>query len=312
MIAALFVESRGVYTGLPDVDPWDIKRDARLYAGPHPVVAHPPCQRWGRYWHGGPSVKERKTLGDDGGCFASALASVRKYGGVIEHPEASHAWETFKLAAPPKFGGWIRAGDGIGWTCCVEQGNYGHKARKATWLYVTGVNDLPELKWGAAEVAQPVLSETHQRRASGEVVPNEFLGGSGDEGLAAMAGHEQASHSVHGWSKVIAIPAFDRTGVQGHADPNHGIRRPRLRVERQLSVQGRRRRLRSGRESGAKCVAHCFEDVPLVLGNRLPHQGVVASDRRPHRGGMGFPKLRAPLDVGEEKCYSPGWNRFSR
>jgi hypothetical protein len=49
MIAALFVETNGCYFNLPGVDPWDINRDARKYAGPHPVVAHPPCQRWGRY-----------------------------------------------------------------------------------------------------------------------------------------------------------------------------------------------------------------------------------------------------------------------
>ena len=54
MIAALYVETGGVYYGLPDVDPWDGQRDARLYAGPHPVVAHPPCERWGRYWGGAP------------------------------------------------------------------------------------------------------------------------------------------------------------------------------------------------------------------------------------------------------------------
>ena len=35
-----------------------------------------------------------------------------------------------------------------GWTCCVEQGHYGHRARKATWLYARGVK-LPLLKWGA-------------------------------------------------------------------------------------------------------------------------------------------------------------------
>lgn len=63
MIAALFVQRGGVYFGLPDVDPWDEQRDARLYAGPLPVVAHPPCQRWGRYWFGGPSAKVRVSAG---------------------------------------------------------------------------------------------------------------------------------------------------------------------------------------------------------------------------------------------------------
>ena len=43
MIAALFVQKNGAYFDLPDVDPWDEERDARLYSGPHPVVAHPQC-----------------------------------------------------------------------------------------------------------------------------------------------------------------------------------------------------------------------------------------------------------------------------
>jgi len=47
-VAALFVETDGCYFGVPDIDPWDINRDARDYRGPWPVVAHPPCQRWGR------------------------------------------------------------------------------------------------------------------------------------------------------------------------------------------------------------------------------------------------------------------------
>lgn len=46
-IAALYVETGGAYFGLPGVDPWDEARDARRYAGPLPVVAHPPCQRYG-------------------------------------------------------------------------------------------------------------------------------------------------------------------------------------------------------------------------------------------------------------------------
>jgi hypothetical protein len=145
-VAALFVAAGGCYFGLDDVDPWDEKRDARLYDGPYPVVAHPPCERWGRYWGGGPSARVRRVKGDDGGCFAAALAAVRRFGGVLEHPEASHAWTHHGIVRPPKSGGWHRA-DEYGWTCCVEQGHYGHRARKATWLYAVGV-ELPSLTWG--------------------------------------------------------------------------------------------------------------------------------------------------------------------
>lgn len=150
MIAALFVDRRGPYWNRNDIDAWDEERDARKYEGPHPVVAHPPCQRWGRYWSGGPSAKVRRVLGDDDGCFASALESVRIYGGVLEHPEASHAFKRFNLLIPLKSGGWSfdeRIGLTKAWTCCVEQGHYGHPARKATWLYYVGAKP-PELIWG--------------------------------------------------------------------------------------------------------------------------------------------------------------------
>lgn len=150
MIAALYVAKGGCYFGLPDVDPWDQERDARLYAGPHPVVAHPPCERWGKYYGGAPSTWPRKIKGDDGGCFKAALACVRDWGGVLEHPACSCAWGAFGLNKPPVSGGWVSADFYGGWTCHVEQGAYGHRARKATWLYANGV-DLPSLKWGPAE-----------------------------------------------------------------------------------------------------------------------------------------------------------------
>lgn len=162
MIAALYVETGGCYYGLPDVDPWDKDRDARLYAGPYPVVAHPPCERWGRYWSGGPSARVRRVKGDDGGCFAAALAAVREYRGVLEHPEASHAWHAFGLNRPPRKGGWVRADQFGGWTCCVEQGHYGHAARKMTWLYAVGVC-LPELKWGSSGIKMRLDSGFHSK-----------------------------------------------------------------------------------------------------------------------------------------------------
>jgi hypothetical protein len=151
-VAALYVQTDGVYYGLDGVDPWDEKRDARRYAGPHPVVAHPPCQlwvnlaavNWKRYrrqrpaWYPG---------GDDGGCFAAALGAVRRWGGVLEHPASSHAWGGFDLVRPGS--GWTYCGAGD-WVCEVWQSAYGHQARKRTWLYYVGPRP-PELDWSRAE-----------------------------------------------------------------------------------------------------------------------------------------------------------------
>jgi len=180
-VAALYVDPRGVYADLAGVEAWGEERDARAYAGPHPVVAHPPCARWGRYWSGGPSAKVRRKLGDDGGCFAAALAAVRTWGGVLEHPEASHAWRAFGIAPPPRSGGWIRAGlSDEGWTCCVEQGHYGHAARKATWLYAVGC-ELPSLTWGPARVGVRLDRGFHSReerqRVRGPRLPADVLEG---------------------------------------------------------------------------------------------------------------------------------------
>ncbi len=144
MIAALFVDERGPYVGLSDVDAWGISRDARLYRGPWPVVAHPPCSRWCRL-AGLVEARWGHRRGDDGGCFAHALWSVRMFGGVLEHPAWSTAWQAFNLPTPPRRG-WQRGSCG-GWSCHVEQGRYGRPAKKATWLYAFGV-ELPDLRWG--------------------------------------------------------------------------------------------------------------------------------------------------------------------
>lgn len=153
-VAALYVETGGVYFGLPDVDPWDEQRDARLYAGPHPVVAHPPCQRWGRFWHGSTRRPHQYELGDDGGCFEAALRAVSLWGGVIEHPADSKAWTEYGLPIPHRHKGWTTR-DGMGGASCyVEQGHYGHASRKPTWLYAVRCR-LPELDWTRGEQRLP-------------------------------------------------------------------------------------------------------------------------------------------------------------
>ncbi len=146
-VAALFVESDGVYAGLPDVELWDEERDARLYDGPNPVVAHPPCQRWCRFAKGIEKVHGHK-VGDDGGCFEAALDAVRTYGGVLEHPAFSLAWDRYGLPKPQTMdAGWTTSMLYSGAACYVEQGRYGHPMRKATWLYAYGI-EFPNLRWG--------------------------------------------------------------------------------------------------------------------------------------------------------------------
>jgi hypothetical protein len=134
MIAALYVQTGGVYYGLPDVDPWDEQRDARLYDGPWPVVAHPPCNRWVSY-----GAQDKR--GEDEGCFASALASVRKWGGVLEHPARSQAWTAFGLPKPANYG-WVSQLGDDGWAIEVDQYPYGFPTRKRTWLYSVGVQPV--------------------------------------------------------------------------------------------------------------------------------------------------------------------------
>ena len=146
-VAALYVDERGPYVGLEDVDTWGISRDARRYAGPHPVVAHPPCARWCRL-AGLVEARWGHKRGEDDGCFVAALAAVRRCGGVLEHPAYSAAWAAHDLPRPPTGGGWVRGICG-GWSCYVEQGRYGHPAKKATWLYAFGA-DLPALAWGSS------------------------------------------------------------------------------------------------------------------------------------------------------------------
>lgn len=153
-VAALYVAKGGVYFGLDGVDPWDEERDARLYDGPWPVVAHPPCARWSRL-AGLVEARWGYKRGDDGGCFAAALRAVRTWGGCLEHPAYSDAWSAFMLPEPPRHGGWVRGLCG-GWSAHVEQWHYGHPARKSTWLYAFGVTELPSLRWGSTPDTETV------------------------------------------------------------------------------------------------------------------------------------------------------------
>lgn len=125
MIAALYVERGGPYFDRADVDPWDKERDATKYDGPWPVVAHPPCGAWGMLAH----LYEQ----DDAHLAPLAVEQVRKWGGVLEHPSRSRLWWHCQLPFPGEFG------DEHGYSLEVCQVDWGHVARKRTWLYLVGI-----------------------------------------------------------------------------------------------------------------------------------------------------------------------------
>ena len=129
-VAALYIDPEGPYPSLPDVDTWAEQRNAKLYAGPHPVVAHPPCGPWGRL-----SFLCTK---QDPECALRAVEQVRAFGGVLEHPTGSKLWRARQL---PFAGGLPDAWGGR--TYEVRQVAWGHSCEKPTWLYIVGIE--PEL-----------------------------------------------------------------------------------------------------------------------------------------------------------------------
>lgn len=141
-VTALYVRADGPYPDLV-ADWYDEARDARNYRGDNPVVAHPPCARWGRWWWADGSTEP----GHDGGLFAHALTCVRTYGGVLEHPSHTHAWRHFDLPAAHR-GAWVgnvlHPGE---WATEVSQSAYGHRAQKRTWLLYVGSEAPPVVDW---------------------------------------------------------------------------------------------------------------------------------------------------------------------
>lgn len=117
-VAALYIDPRGPYPKLLGADRcWDETRDARTYAGPWPVVAHPPCGPWGRM---------SQFCKQDASSGLHALDVVRRFGGVVEQPAHSRLF------------------DGLAVVVC-NQLAWGHACSKPTWLYVVGctVSGIP-------------------------------------------------------------------------------------------------------------------------------------------------------------------------
>lgn len=160
-VAVLFARSRSVYSRVPGCDVWDAARDARHYFGNLPVIAHPPCRAWGRL------KGQAKPRPDERQLSFFAVDAVRRCGGVLEHPAASSLWPAAGLPQPgevDEFGGF---------TFPILQSWFGHRAPKATWLYIVGTSarNLPEIPF---ELGIPAHRVEMMGRSERESTPFEL------------------------------------------------------------------------------------------------------------------------------------------
>jgi len=161
MVAVLFARADSIYKSIPDVEVFDLARDARTFYGGRPVVAHPPCRAWGRLRTFAKPRPDEKMLA------LFAVHAVRRNGGVLEHPAKSTLWAAAGLPLPGA------RDDFGGWTLGVHQSDFGHSAPKATWLYIVGVEprDIPALPF---DLADPVGRVENMSKPDRERTPPAF------------------------------------------------------------------------------------------------------------------------------------------
>jgi len=158
MIAVLFARNNSVYKAFPDCDVWDAERDALKWQGGYPVIAHPPCRAWGQLRHfSKPRAGEREMA-------IWAVEQVRRHGGILEHPAASQLWRENGLPLPghkDKYGGF---------SIWIAQYWFGHRADKATLLYIVGIepSELPCIPF---RLGKPDMLVKNMGKAEREATP---------------------------------------------------------------------------------------------------------------------------------------------
>lgn len=195
-VAVLFARSDSVYKSISGLDVYDECRNALTYSGSLPVIAHPPCRGWGRLRH-----LAKVSPGELELPFF-AIDVIRRCGGVLEHPASSRLWIAAYLPAP---------GTGCdsygGFTFPVYQSSWGHRAPKATWLYIVGVSpfDLPVLPF---ELGFPPGRIESMGTAEREKTPFLFAEFLVDLASRCEAGFKSGSYvtpgqCLTGWTKGI-------------------------------------------------------------------------------------------------------------
>lgn len=154
IVPVLFARSDSIYKSFPVCDVYDIHRDAKTWEGGRPAIAHPPCRSWGMLAQFAKPAAGEKELA------IWAVDQIRKFGGVLEHPAGSKLWQAAGLPAPGHFD------EFGGFTTALNQHWFGHRAEKATLLYIVGTTprNLPAMP---LEIGEPSHVVTWTKRPEG-------------------------------------------------------------------------------------------------------------------------------------------------
>lgn len=185
-VAVLFAREGSVYHAFSTCDVYDQKRDARTFAGGMPIIAHPPCRTWGCLKAFSTAPAEEHALGP------WAVAQIRRWGGVLEHPKGS---SLFRECGIPRPG--CLPDEWGGWTLEVDQFHWGHKARKRTWLYIVGTRQIPMRPWRLGE-------PTHVIDRPGSARKRERPNSAGLKPWVSNAEREQTPPEFAAWLLEVA------------------------------------------------------------------------------------------------------------
>ena len=126
-IAILCANERSIYHEIPTVEVYDRRRNARIFTGSQPVIAHPPCRSYSAFmshW-AKPEPGER-----DLALFCTERVACN--GGVLEHPAHSRYLRRFVGSSEWKIEE-------------VHQSWFGYPTTKRTWLLMPSTYTVPEV-----------------------------------------------------------------------------------------------------------------------------------------------------------------------
>lgn len=126
---ALFIDKNSLYKN-HNFDCYDEDRDALTFINSEnkPIICHPPCRLFSKMRSFSKASFNERILA------FYAIGAVRKYGGIVEHPEGSNLFKLTKCDLNgniDNYGGFLRK---------YFMSDFGFPARKPTLLYFVGIS----------------------------------------------------------------------------------------------------------------------------------------------------------------------------